>query len=63
MTAPLCNLDGSIDITGCKLSIYPMSDQYVDIITTAINQLNQRTLPVWSKTDLFSTTYRGNQQT
>lgn len=62
MTAPLCNLDGSIDITGCKLSIYPMSDQFVDIITTAINQLNQQTLPVWSMTDLFSTTYRGNQQ-
>lgn len=57
-----CNLDGSVDVTGCKLSIYPMKDQFVDIILGAVNQLNQVKLPVWSQTDLFSTTYRGRQE-
>jgi YKOF-related Family. len=45
-----CNLDGSVDVTGCKLSIYPMKDQFVDIILGAVNQLNQVKLPVWSQT-------------
>lgn len=57
-----CNLDGSVDVTGCKLSIYPMSDQFVSVILDAVNKLNQSELPVWSKTDLFSTTYRGRQE-
>lgn len=61
MIVPLCNLDGSIDITGCKLSIYPMADHFADIILDAVNQLPADKLPVWSKTDLYSTTYRGNQ--
>ncbi|MBV0930972.1 Ykof family thiamine-binding protein [Lentilactobacillus sp. IMAU92037] len=57
-----CNIDGSVDVTGCKLSVYPMSDQFATIITDAIKQLNSLELPVWQKTDMFSTTYRGRQE-
>lgn len=57
-----CNLDGSVDITGCILSIYPMDNRYADIILSAVNSLNKQKLPVWSKTDLFSTVYRGRQE-
>jgi uncharacterized protein YqgV (UPF0045/DUF77 family) len=57
-----CNIDGSVDVTGCKLSIYPMSDQFSGIITDAIQQLATLKLPVWQKTDMFSTTYRGRQE-
>ncbi|KRM10509.1 YKOF domain-containing protein [Paucilactobacillus suebicus DSM 5007 = KCTC 3549] len=39
-----------------------MSDQFVSVILDAVNKLNQSELPVWSKTDLFSTTYRGRQE-
>ncbi|WP_050806271.1 YkoF family thiamine/hydroxymethylpyrimidine-binding protein [Lentilactobacillus kisonensis] len=49
-------------VTGCKLSIYPMSDNFAGIITNAIHQLDALKLPVWQKTDLFSTTYRGRQE-
>ncbi|AZZ60245.1 hypothetical protein DSM07_02390 [Oenococcus sp. UCMA 16435] len=57
-----CNINGSNNVTGCKLSIYPMNDEFADVITQAIKELNKKQLPIWSKTDLFSTTYRGEQK-
>lgn len=48
---------GTIDITGCRVSLYPMKDQFANHIITSINETN--TSAVWQQTDLFSTLYRG----
>lgn len=55
----LCGSQQSINITGCRFSIYPMSDNYVDIILGAVKQID--TSKVWSNTDHLSTLYRGRQ--
>lgn len=50
---------GDVDITGCRISYYPMSDNFENIILNAVKKID--TSAVWSKTDLFSTVYRGEQ--
>ncbi|WP_461203215.1 YkoF family thiamine/hydroxymethylpyrimidine-binding protein [Enterococcus sp. N342-3-1-2] len=48
---------GMIDITGCRVSVYPMKDQFATQILTSIKETD--TSAVWKQTDLFSTLYRG----
>lgn len=53
-----CGIDGaSLDITGCRFSVAPMSDNFVEILTNAFTQVN--TSKVWSATDALSSVYRG----
>lgn len=58
-TGAVCGTNGSVDVTGCRLSLYPMTDRYADIIINAVKQVDTR--HVWAETDLFSTLYRGEQ--
>ena len=51
---------GDVDITGCRIGVYPMSDDYVSIIIGAIDKTN--TKRVWSHTDSMGTIYRGLQE-
>lgn len=44
-------------IAGCSFSVYPMSDQFVDLILSAIK--NTDSSKVWMKTDKVSTIARG----
>lgn len=44
-------------LAGCSFSIYPMSDQFVDIILSALEQVD--TSKVWINTDEVSTIVRG----
>ena len=44
-------------LAGCSFSIYPMSDQFADIIITALEQVD--TSKVWINTDEVSTIVRG----
>ncbi|MGX7350869.1 YkoF family thiamine/hydroxymethylpyrimidine-binding protein [Enterococcus canis] len=53
-----CSLS-KIDITGCRVSLYPMKDDYANTLLKSINETV--TEAVWSQTDLFSTLYRGEQ--
>lgn len=46
-------------ITGCRFSISPMSDDYINILIGAINKV--KTDKVWAATDELSTVYRGKQ--
>ncbi|RCW77032.1 YkoF family thiamine/hydroxymethylpyrimidine-binding protein [Saliterribacillus persicus] len=48
---------GSNRIAGCSFSIHPMSDEFVDIITQALNNVD--TSKVWMQTDDVSTLVRG----
>lgn len=47
------------EITGCRFSIAPMSDDYINILLNAIQKVD--TSKVWSKTDKLSTIYRGKR--
>lgn len=44
-------------IAGCSFSLYPMSDQYADLIISALKKAD--TSKVWMKTDRVSTIVRG----
>ncbi|QIQ21710.1 YkoF family thiamine/hydroxymethylpyrimidine-binding protein [Zophobihabitans entericus] len=54
-----CGTQGAVDVTGCRFSLYPMTDQFVEVIVSAIHKLN--TEKVWAQTDHLSTLYRGKQ--
>lgn len=54
-----CGSAGSVDITGCRMGLYPMSDTFVDIILSAVQKID--TSKVWASTDHLSTVYRGRQ--
>lgn len=47
------------EITGCRFSLSPMSDRYIEIILGAIAQVD--TSKVWKMTDKLSTVYRGKR--
>ena len=49
----------SKDITGCRFSLSPMSDDFIDIILSSISKVD--TSKIWSKTDRLSTIYRGKR--
>ncbi|WP_404451157.1 Ykof family thiamine-binding protein [Virgibacillus necropolis] len=44
-------------IAGCSFSVHPMSDNFIEIITEALKNVN--TSKVWMKTDDVTTTIRG----
>ncbi len=54
MTNQAC---GTGKIAGVSFSVYPMSDQFVDIILSALKEVD--TSKVWMKTDDVTTTIRG----
>ena len=47
----------NLPISGCRFTLYPMTDDYVSIILTALEKTD--TKAVWSETDSLSTVYRG----
>ena len=47
------------EITGCRFSLSPMSDNFVDIILGSISKVD--TSKVWKMTDKLSTVYRGKR--
>ena len=47
----------NLDISGCRFSLYPMTDDFVSIILGALEQTD--TSAVWSQSDALSTVYRG----
>lgn len=50
-------LCGTSEITGCRFSIYPMTDRFADIILSALKEVD--TSKVWMETDDVSTCVRG----
>lgn len=55
-----CGCGGSgTGITGCRFSLSPMTDDFVDIILGAVEKT--RTDKVWQETGKLSTIYRGRQ--
>ncbi|MDY3920476.1 MAG: YkoF family thiamine/hydroxymethylpyrimidine-binding protein [Candidatus Limivivens sp.] len=49
----------SREITGCRFSLSPMSDQFIDIILGAVGKVH--TEKFWKQTDKLSTVYRGKR--
>ena len=47
------------EITGCRFSLSPMSDNFVDIILGSISKVDAS--KVWKMTDKLSTVYRGKR--
>ncbi len=47
----------TLDISGCRFSLYPMTDDFVSIILGALEKTD--TSAVWSQSDALSTVYRG----
>lgn len=47
----------SLDISGCRFSLYPMDGNYAELILAALAQTD--TSKVWAKSDALSTVYRG----
>lgn len=56
---PWTGCGASLEITGCRFSIAPMSDNYINIILGAIEKVD--TSKVWSETGELSTIYRGKR--
>lgn len=54
------SLCGTSDITGARFSIYPMSDRFVELILTALKEVD--TTKVWLETDDVSTCVRGRSE-
>lgn len=54
-----CGCDGAKEITGCRFSLSPMSDHFIDIILGAIEKVD--TSKVWKMMDKLSTVYRGRR--
>ena len=46
-----------LPISGCRFTLYPMCDNFIDIILGGLERVD--TLAVWSETDALSTVYRG----
>ena len=46
-----------LPIAGCRFTLYPMSDKYIEIILGSLEKTD--TSAVWSETDALSTVYRG----
>ena len=46
-----------LPIAGCRFSLYPMTDRFVDIILGALEKTD--TENVWAQSDALSTVYRG----
>ena len=48
----------ALPIAGCRFTLYPMTDRFIDIILGALEKTD--TSAVWSETDALSTVYRGD---
>lgn len=46
-----------LPISGCRFTLYPMCDDFIDIILGGLERVD--TSAVWSETDALSTVYRG----
>lgn len=46
-----------LPISGCRFTLYPMCDNFIDIILGGLEHVD--TSAVWSETDALSTVYRG----
>ncbi len=46
-----------LDISGCRFSLYPMTNDFVSVILGALEKTD--TSAVWSQSDALSTVYRG----
>lgn len=53
----MTNQCGTSRIAGCQFTLYPMSDKFVDIILSALEEVD--TSKVWKDTDDVSTCIRG----
>ena len=51
---------GDLEITGCRFSLAPMTDRYIEIILDAIAKVD--TSGVYAMTDRLSTIYRGERR-
>ncbi|UCZ52218.1 Ykof family thiamine-binding protein [Bacillus shivajii] len=51
---------GTSRIVGCRFSVYPMTDRFVDVIKGALTEVD--TSKVWMKTDDVSTCIRGRSE-
>lgn len=51
---------GTSRIVGCRFSIYPMTDRFVDVILSALNEVD--TSKVWMETDDVTTCIRGRSE-
>ena len=47
----------NLDISGCRFSLYPITDNFVSVILGALEKTD--TSAVWSQSDALSTVYRG----
>ena len=47
----------NLDISGCRFSLYTMTDNFVSVILGALEKID--TSAVWSQSDALSTVYRG----
>lgn len=56
---PWSTTGATLPITGCRFSLAPMSDNYIQFILNAIKKTD--TSKIWSKTDKTSTVYRGKR--
>jgi energy-coupling factor transport system substrate-specific component len=56
----MSNFCGTSEITGARFSIYPMSDRFVDIILSALKEVD--TSKVWLESDDVSTCVRGRSE-
>ena len=54
----MTNYCGNDGIAGCQFTLFPMSDQFVDIVLSALDEVD--TSNVWKDTDDVSTTVRGD---
>ena len=54
-----CSISADHTLTGCRFSLAPMSDRFIDIILGAVKKTD--TSKVWSDTDELSTIYRGRR--
>lgn len=52
-----CGCGTDLPITGCRFTLAPMCDDYVDVILGAVGKVD--TSKVWKQTDKLSTVYRG----
>lgn len=51
---------GTSRIVGCRFSIYPMADNFIDVILKALNEVD--TSKVWMETDDITTCIRGRSE-
>ncbi len=56
---PWSTTGATLPVTGCRFTLAPMSDRYIDIILGAVKKVD--TSKIWSETDKTSTVYRGKR--